>query len=228
MNAQLDEAAATTRSSRRGARHRPPLLPRLKPLKTVLARTFTRTRRRLGYDERNWLRIRQIEAFENYLRNHPHAEVLEISPGWNPYWKHRCWYYRSVNHDTLDICKDRLPEQFDIVIADQVLEHLPHPIAAVRNIYAMIRPGGSAMIATPFLFRVHPRPQDYSRWTEAGLRQLLIDGGFSEDQIRTHSWGNKACARAHIGGAVVDFGFGRDLSNDPEYPLQVWAFARRP
>lgn len=25
---------------------------------------------------------------------------------------------------------------------------------------------------------------------------------------------------------VKDFGFGRDLSNDPEYPLMVWAFAR--
>jgi len=181
-----------------------------------------------GYDRRNWLRIRQIEAFEDFLRSRPgQTDVIEISPGWNNHWSKLPFRsYRSVDYPEFDICRQALPEQFDIVIADQVLEHVARPHEAVRNIKAMLRPGGTALIATPFLFRVHARPHDYSRWTPAGLRSLLIEGGFTDDAIQTESWGNKACARAHIGGPVKDFGFGRDLSNDPEYPMMVWAFAR--
>ncbi|WP_240992781.1 MULTISPECIES: class I SAM-dependent methyltransferase [Mesorhizobium] len=117
--------------------------------------------------------------------------------------------------------------QYSVVIADQVLEHAQRPLAAAQNIHAMTRPGGWAMVATPFLFRVHARPHDYkpldSRRPEAG------DGrsGFPESEIEVFGWGNKACAKAHIGGPVRAYGLWRDLSNDEEYPLMVWAFARR-
>jgi hypothetical protein len=84
------------------------------------------------------------------------------------------------------------------------------------------------MVATPFLFRVHARPHDYNRWTAAGLKQVLVEGGFPQANIEVFSWGNKACAKAHIGGPVRAYGLWRDLSNDEEYPLMVWAFARKP
>jgi hypothetical protein len=182
-----------------------------------------------GYDGRDWLRIRQIEAFTRFLREHSRTQlpVLEISPGWNTYWKRLCKNYTSVDYPAFDICTDRLDRQFHIVIADQVLEHVRRPVEASRNIRAMIEPGGWAMVATPFLFRVHARPHDYHRWTPAGLKQLLVEGGFSEDGVAAFGWGNKACARTHIGGPVRRYGLYRDLSNDEEYPLMVWAFARR-
>jgi len=182
-----------------------------------------------GWDQRNWLRVRQIEAFEAFLDGDGRSKdsVLEISPGWNSHWKDRCSNYRSADFPEFDICKDRLPETFRTVIADQVLEHVRRPVPAVQNIHAMVANGGSAMVATPFLFRIHGRPHDFNRWTPAGLRQLLVDGGFDDSKIDTYSWGNKACARAHIGGPVRDLGWGRDLSNDDEYPLMVWAFAKK-
>ena len=82
------------------------------------------------------------------------------------------------------------------------------------------------MIATPFLFRVHERPYDFFRWTKSGLSLLLQQAGYSDDAITSQAWGNASCVRAHTTPGVKDFGFGRDLSNDPEYPLMVWAFAR--
>ncbi|MBZ9857283.1 hypothetical protein LB566_26150 [Mesorhizobium sp. CA13] len=100
-------------------------------------------------------------------------------------------------------------------------------MTAAANIHAMTKPGGWAMVATPFLFRVHARPHDYNRWTPAGLRQLMIEGGFAEDDVQAFGWGNKACAKAHIGGPVRAYGLWRDLSNDEEYPLMVWAFAKK-
>lgn len=182
----------------------------------------------MGWDRRNWLRIKQIESFEAELaKRGPDETVFEVSPGWNRYWRDRCApNYHFANFPEFDIAREATKEQFDIVIADQVLEHVLDPVQAARNIRAMLKPGGTAMIATPFLFRVHARPHDYYRWTEPGLRQLLLNAGFSDDAIESHSWGNKACVRAHVGSDVKDFGFGRDLSNDPEYPIMVWAFAR--
>jgi len=186
-------------------------------------------KRLLGYDSRNWLRIRQIEAFTVFLEagNRKASDVIEISPGWNRYWRAMCPNYRSVDFPAFDICKDRTEEQYSIVIADQVLEHVQRPHAAVQNIHAMTRPGGWAMVATPFLFRVHARPHDYNRWTPAGLKQLMVEGGFPEANVKVHGWGNKACARAHIGGPVRAYGLWRDLNNDEEYPLMVWAFAKK-
>lgn len=183
----------------------------------------------LGYDHRNWLRIRQIEAFEDFFRaNAPLGDVLEISPGWNDMWKKLpAQSYRSANYPQFDICRNVLPGQFDVVIADQVLEHVPRPVDAARNIHAMVKPGGFAAIATPFLFRVHARPHDYNRWTPAGLEQLLIQGGFAADRIMADAWGNRTCAKAHLQGPVRAYGFKRDLRNDPEYPIMCWAFAQK-
>jgi SAM-dependent methyltransferase len=132
-----------------------------------------------------------------------------------------------VDYPDFDITRDFLPERFDFVVADQVLEHVIRPVDAVRNMATMLNDGGYVVIATPFLFRVHGRPYDYFRWTPPGLRQMLIDGGFPDSDIETHAWGNKACAKAHIGGPVRDLGFGRDLSNDDDYPMVVWAFAKK-
>jgi len=182
-----------------------------------------------GYDYRNWLRVAQIDAWTKFLSANSSADVLEISPGWNEYWKKlRFKSYRSVEFPEFDICSQILPDQtFDIILADQVFEHLPKPISAGANIHRMLRPGGYALIASPFLFRVHGRPNDYTRWTAEGMRQLLIVSGFKDSLIDTSSWGNKACAKAHIGGHIRDFGLSRDMSNDPEYPMMVWAIAQR-
>lgn len=181
----------------------------------------------LHWDARNWLRIRQIEAFTSFLSEHPTAKVLEVSPGWNEYWKKRTTNYTAVNYPDFDITNQSLRQKFDIVIADQVLEHVKHPAQATKNIYKMVSDNGYAVIATPFLFRIHARPYDFQRWTEAGMRQLLVEAGFRNEDVQTFSWGNKACARAHIGGPVRDYGWLRDLRNDPEYPLMVWAFAKK-
>ncbi|TGV50903.1 class I SAM-dependent methyltransferase, partial [Mesorhizobium sp. M2D.F.Ca.ET.160.01.1.1] len=95
--------------------------------------------------------------------NRKSRDVIEISPGWNRYWRAMCPNYRSVDFPDFDICRDRTEEQYSLVIADQVLEHVRRPQAAAANIHAMTRPGGWAMVATPFLFRVHARPHDYNR-----------------------------------------------------------------
>ncbi|BAB54760.1 mlr9558 (plasmid) [Mesorhizobium japonicum MAFF 303099] len=56
-------------------------------------------KRLLGYDSRNRLRIRQIEAFTLFLEAgiRKAADVIEISPGWNRTWRAMCPNYRCVD-----------------------------------------------------------------------------------------------------------------------------------
>ena len=137
--------------------------------------------------------------------------------------------YKSVDFPQYDLCVAPLPEQFDLVIADQVFEHLLWPYRAARNVYQMVRPGGHFLVMTPFLVRVHPHPTDCSRWTETGMRHLLAECGFPIDLIRTGSWGNLSCVRAEL----TRFRkyrrlFNHSLRDQHQYPVQVWALATKP
>ncbi len=52
---------------------------------------------------------------------------------------------------TLDIQgKIILPVKFDIVIAFEVVEHLEEPEKGIQNIYSLLKPGGMAVISTPY------------------------------------------------------------------------------
>jgi len=107
--------------------------------------------------------------------------------------------------------------------AEQVLEHVRRPYRAVRNVWEMLRPGGIFAVNTPFLIRVHEDPEDYSRWTEKGLRQLLVEGGFEESAVQTGSWGNRACVRATLSHWAGWIPWMDSLENEPQFPVVVWA-----
>src|ERR1700730_17881058 len=78
--------------------------------------------------------------------------------------------YERVSWPQFDICKDRTSRTYDIVIAEQVFEHIRRPDLAARNILGMLRKGGVFLITTPFLIRYHPEPLDFWRWTAPGMR----------------------------------------------------------
>jgi SAM-dependent methyltransferase len=137
--------------------------------------------------------------------------------------------YRSAGLPEFDVCDGPLPERFDVVIAEQVLEHVLWPYRAVRSMREMLNPGGTLVLTTPFLLRVHECPVDCSRWTETGLKYLLAEAGFGLDEVVTGSWGNRGCARANMADWFPRWNpYIHSLRNDPRYPVCVWCFARQP
>lgn len=62
---------------------------------------------------------------------------------------------------------------FDIVLCLQVLEHVPEPAAAVRELRRVVKPGGRVLASTHGVFPFHPNPEDYWRWTDTGLAHLF-------------------------------------------------------
>jgi SAM-dependent methyltransferase len=174
----------------------------------------------------HWGRVTYIEDWKRFLSTLPttHLSLLEISPGPVSMWREHGWAsYTGVQYPTFDIMKETLQDKFDIIIAEQVFEHLRHPYSAARNIHAMLKDDGVFIIATPFMVRVHNEPGDYTRWTELGMAAFLEDTGFVAE---THSWGNEKCIVANF-HRWEPFRKGRDLSNQPDLPIHVWAYARK-
>ena len=182
----------------------------------------------IGYDTTDWLRVVMYrECFGFIDRLGPERlDVLEISGG--PQWCRRFNFrsYTATEYPGYDVCAKQLPQGFDVIIADQVLEHVPWPYRAGRNLFAMLRHGGYLIVTVPFLVRVHPSPIDCCRWTETGLSYLLQECGFAETRIQTGSWGNRACLKANL-THWRKRGFLGSLTNEPNFPVAVWAFAQR-
>lgn len=79
-----------------------------------------------------------------------------------------------------DLCNNNsetIPnDRFDIVLCTEVLEHVLQPFDAVKEIHRILKPGGVALITTPYNFRIHGPLPDCWRFTEHGLRALFSKG----------------------------------------------------
>ncbi len=76
-------------------------------------------------------------------------------------------------------------QSFDSVLCTEVLEHVPEPWRAYEEIARVLRPGGRALVTTPFLYRVHEAPYDFYRYTEFAHRHLAARAGLEVEEIRT-------------------------------------------
>ena len=181
----------------------------------------------VGYEKQHITRTVAYQAVDQWLDNlgTGSLDALEISAGWK--WRTRDWgSFTEMNWPDHDICNDRLDRQFDIIIADNVWEHLLYPYRAARNVHAMLRPGGWFVNITPFMIRYHPIPTDCSRWTELGMKHFLEEVGFDPDQVETGSWGNAAAVKANF-YRWARTGWRRSLPNDERFPVTVWAIAQK-
>ena len=143
--------------------------------------------------------------------------------------------FRSFYYPDFDPCEAAFTDetgavlQFDIILANQVWEHLDKPHAATRNVVRMLRPGGYFWLATPFFIPYHAVPVDCSRWSARGLTNLLIECGFDAAHIQAGQWGNRAAALRNLEQPWPpehDPGTD-DLTNDPAFPLVAWALGQK-
>ena len=78
---------------------------------------------------------------------------------------------------------------FDLVICNQVLEHVPDPIKAFKNLNVMTRKGGYIWVSIPIINRIHDEPNFYSSGYHPRYLQFLADE-FKLDTIHIGAWGS--------------------------------------
>jgi len=172
-----------------------------------------------------WLRAVMIpdtrRVFESMDPSSLH--VAEIS---GALWTEMPWASRTqLDFPAFDLCNPpaELPGPFDLVICEQVLEHVPDPLTAVRTLRRMCKPDGCVYVSTPFLVRLHQWPGDYWRFTPDGMAILLRSQGLEPLWVR--SWGNRSVAAANFDHWVPRLP-GGSLRNEPNLPVVIWALAR--
>ncbi len=172
-----------------------------------------------------WLREAMNRDLDEFFAALPPSatDVIEVSGdlrGGLP-WKS----YQSFSYPEFDICAASAPSaDADLVICEQVLEHVRDPYAAVRNLARLVHPGGLVLVSTPFLVRLHDHPEDHWRFTPSGMRLLLEAGGLEVLWIR--SWGNRHCVSANLRRWTA-YRRWHSLRNEKDVPLVVWALARQ-
>lgn len=194
----------------------------------AVKRLVTRAAKSIGYDLRHLIRVVYQDECRRWIdeMGPQTLDVLEISAG--AAWRDIPFRsFTEMNYPAYDICNDRLDRQFDLVIADQVFEHLLWPYRAGRHVFDMVKPGGHFMVMTPFLIRIHDVPVDCSRWTETGMRYFLAECGFELETVRTGAWGNRDALKANL-VSWARVGWRKEFPNEPAYPQSIWALARKP
>ena len=95
----------------------------------------------------------------------------------------------SWDQSNLDIICDitRIPapnESFDAIMCIEVFEHLPDPLAAIREFTRLLRPGGQLIVTAPFCSLTHFAPYHfYSGFNRYFYETHLPTFGFKIDEL---------------------------------------------
>jgi len=175
---------------------------------------------------------------EKFLRKHVDGVSGVILEFGDPRYRPLLRQDRIERYDVLDITSrdgvtitgdiQSIPaiadETYDAIICTQVLEHVPNPFDAVKELHRITKKDGVLLLTVPHINKIHRSPGDYWRFTEDSLRLLLKP--FSHLEIEM--FGNVL--------TTALFGYGissneltqqeMDLA-DPEYPVIFGCLARR-
>lgn len=167
--------------------------------------------------------------------NKPKGKVLLISEGKEHAIKNMfssgC-QFTATQYPQIDIMDlSRFPNaSFDIVVTDQVLEHISDPFLANKQIYRILKKGG-LVINTSCAFNPIHDPPDYFRFTKDGFRE--IHRNFHKIHL-LESWGNRWAIARFSAFGVKSFDVRKwpweklfATNNDEKWPWSVWCIAQK-
>ncbi|MDW8308303.1 MAG: class I SAM-dependent methyltransferase [Verrucomicrobiales bacterium] len=156
------------------------------------------------------VRRRDVEASVRYLPAQPGGRLLDVGCGsgdWLVQMRARGWQVEGLDFDptAVEVARKRgLPvrlgpleqqgyeaESFDAVTLHHVIEHVPDPVATLRECHRVLRRGGRLVVATPNVHSLSHRvfgpdwrglepPRHLHLFTPESLRRALRDAGFHQ------------------------------------------------
>lgn len=125
---------------------------------------------------------------EAFLSRHASDErALDVGSGGSSYGRF------FPNRVSVDINPARKPDviadahalpfkdsEFALVLCTEVLEHVRDPRAAIAQMRRVLKPGGTLILTTRFIYPIHDAPGDYWRFTRYGLAELFAEWDIAE------------------------------------------------
>jgi SAM-dependent methyltransferase len=139
--------------------------------------------------------VRRREWVESQAAEVPRgSRILDVGAGSGPYrgFFSHCEYFAHDfgqepgtigNYTKLDYESDitEIPvddASFDVVVCTEVLEHVPEPIVALREMTRILRPGGKLLLSSPLGAYLHQEPYHfYGGYTPHWYRRFLDEAG---------------------------------------------------
>ena len=160
------------------------------PRNTIFAFNFSNVRHIISFFEKQVLKN---------IKNNDNV-ILDIGAGHCPYYflfADKATRYLAIDTNFNAISDSRPIERLiatadnlpfdnctaDIVICNQLLEHVKNPFTVTREIYRTLKPGGFFLGSAPQSSPIHLEPNDYWRFTEFGIKKLLEDAGFIDISV---------------------------------------------
>ena len=198
-------------------------------IKRMLVQSHLFSEKTINRTRKHWIRVICDEETEKLVLNiKPESlAVLEISGRrWEKVSSFKSYEHRNYpEFDILNI--ENYLKTYDMIILEHVLEHISNPLIALKNIHKLLNPKGYILLTTPFLVKIHFAPEDYTRWSKTGLKQIMIDTGFDLNKIIVGQWGNINCIKANFTKWVKYNPFLHSLKNDDKFPAVIWCLARK-
>lgn len=137
-----------------------------------------------------YLNALMIEASLLQCKEYVRGKLLDVGCGRKPYkdtYFSGATSYIGVDYLTensqpdivasaLDLPLD--DQSFDTVVSTEVLEHVPDPLRALREMHRVLRPGGNLILSTPMYWPRHEIPYDFFRYPYDGLLYLIKESDF--------------------------------------------------
>lgn len=130
------------------------------------------------------LRIKVLKKNSAYLK----GKILDVGCGVKPYKEYLIASteyigidgQQKVRPDILARAQEiPFPDNyFDSVLCTEVLEHLPEPEEAIRQIKRVLKKNGYLYLTVPQEWPLHYEPDDYYRFTKYGIKYLLEKNDF--------------------------------------------------
>ena len=162
-------------------------------------------------DVRDW--YRRVYSFNLYNRNRwvaawaarlpSQSKVLDVGAGTGRYrslFAHCDYYahdfgqtptladkYTRLDYQS-DITDIPVPDEtFDVILLSEVLEHVPDPTKAVKEMARILRGGGRLLLTAPLASFLHQEPYHfYGGYTPHWYRKFLPQAGFEIESIEAN------------------------------------------
>lgn len=138
-----------------------------------------------------YLNALMLEASLAQCAQYVVGNLLDVGCGRKPY---RSSYFsaatsytgidQSVTNADADIVGSALDlpfgdQTFDTVVGTEILEHVPDPLGALREMRRVLKTDGHLVLTTPMYWPRHEMPFDYLRFPYDGLLYFAEESGFT-------------------------------------------------